>query len=74
MVALADRALYWVKAHGRNGWAFWRHRAERDPGLDANAFRQAPGTEPADVGLALFHSQGGAAAIAGDGRNVPQPS
>lgn len=33
MVALADRALYWVKAHGRNGWAFWRHRAERDPGL-----------------------------------------
>ncbi|MET1025502.1 MAG: hypothetical protein ABWX87_14460, partial [Pseudoxanthomonas sp.] len=28
MVALADRALYHVKSHGRNGWAAYRRAPE----------------------------------------------
>lgn len=32
MIELADRALYFVKTHGRNGWAAYRARRETDLG------------------------------------------
>lgn len=31
LVALADRALYWIKENGRNGWACYRARPEAEP-------------------------------------------
>ncbi|MET0290128.1 MAG: diguanylate cyclase [Pseudoxanthomonas sp.] len=35
MVALADRALYEVKTHGRNGWAAWRPSRTVTPATDS---------------------------------------
>jgi len=35
MVALADRALYEVKTHGRNGWAAWRPSRSATPATDS---------------------------------------
>ena len=35
LVALADRALYWIKENGRNGWACYRARADAEPPADA---------------------------------------
>jgi diguanylate cyclase (GGDEF)-like protein len=32
MIELADRALYFVKTHGRNGWAAYRARRDTDLG------------------------------------------
>ncbi|WP_162782015.1 ligand-binding sensor domain-containing diguanylate cyclase [Arenimonas caeni] len=43
MIELADRALYVVKAHGRNGWAAYRARADTDLGQLQQALRGDPG-------------------------------
>ena len=39
LVSLADRALYEVKAHGRNGWAVYEASPSRSPLPDADAVR-----------------------------------
>ncbi len=43
MIELADRALYFVKAHGRNGWAAYRARTDTDLGELQRALRGEPG-------------------------------
>ena len=43
LVSLADRALYEVKAHGRNGWAVYEASPSRSPLPDADPVRRDPG-------------------------------
>lgn len=43
LVSLADRALYEVKAHGRNGWALYEATPLPLPTLDADHVRRDPG-------------------------------
>jgi FOG: GGDEF domain len=43
LVSLADRALYAVKAHGRNGWALYEATPLPLPALDADHVRRDPG-------------------------------
>ena len=43
LVSLADRALYEVKAHGRNGWAVYEASPSRSPLPDADHVRRDPG-------------------------------
>nr|WP_225583806.1 ligand-binding sensor domain-containing diguanylate cyclase [Pseudoxanthomonas sp. PXM02] len=43
LVSLADRALYEVKAHGRNGWALYEATALPLPSLDPDQVRRDPG-------------------------------
>ena len=40
---MADRALYEVKAHGRNGWAVYEASPSRSPLPDADPVRRDPG-------------------------------
>lgn len=42
MIELADRALYYVKAHGRNGWAAFRTREDTDLSRLQEALRGDP--------------------------------
>ncbi|HEX5693759.1 MAG TPA: GGDEF domain-containing protein, partial [Arenimonas sp.] len=42
MIELADRALYYVKAHGRNGWAAFRTREDTDLSHLQQALRGDP--------------------------------
>ncbi|CAN7206378.1 diguanylate cyclase [Pseudoxanthomonas sp. LjRoot168] len=42
LVSLADRALYEVKAHGRNGWALYEATPLALPALDADQVRRDP--------------------------------
>lgn len=42
MIELADRALYFVKANGRNGWAAYRAREDTDLGQLQQALRGDP--------------------------------
>ena len=42
MIELADRALYYVKAHGRSGWAAFRAREDTDLGQLQTALRGDP--------------------------------
>ncbi|MFT3669275.1 MAG: two-component regulator propeller domain-containing protein [Pseudoxanthomonas sp.] len=43
LVSLADRALYEVKAHGRNGWALYEGVPSSSPLPDADLVRRDPG-------------------------------
>jgi diguanylate cyclase (GGDEF)-like protein len=43
LVSLADRALYEVKANGRNGWALYEAAASPLPSLDPDLLRRDPG-------------------------------
>lgn len=43
LVSLADRALYQVKAQGRNGWAVYEASPSRSPLPDADHVRRDPG-------------------------------
>lgn len=43
LVSLADRALYEVKAHGRNGWALYEATSPSSPLPDAEHVRRDPG-------------------------------
>ena len=43
LVSLADRALYEVKAHGRNGWALYETTPLPLPVVDADQVRRDPG-------------------------------
>jgi len=43
LVSLADRALYDVKAHGRNGWALYEATPLPLPSLDPDLLRRDPG-------------------------------
>ena len=56
MIALADRALYRVKAEGRNGWALWQPAPGADPEAGARAFREDPNADPTAAGLVLVLS------------------
>ncbi|GGA85882.1 GGDEF domain-containing protein [Arenimonas soli] len=42
MIEMADRALYYVKAHGRNGWAAYRAREDTDLAHLQEALRGDP--------------------------------
>ena len=53
LVSLADRALYEVKAHGRNGWALYEASPSPSPLPDADHVRRDPGELVRDGHLAL---------------------
>ena len=53
LVALADRALYWIKENGRNGWACYRARADAEPPADA---AEATPAALIDAGLLVLRS------------------
>ncbi len=60
LVALADRALYWIKENGRNGWACYRARPETE--LPDIGKEEATPVALIDAGLLVLRSDRGYAA------------
>ncbi len=54
MLSLADRALYHVKANGRDGWAQYVARHGLDGAAASAALSADPGLRPEDAGLVLI--------------------
>lgn len=59
MLELADAALYWVKANGRNGWAALRPTAETDTGTLMTQLREGAEAMVESGQLALISSNQG---------------
>lgn len=70
MIELADKALYWVKRHGRNGWAAFRPTAHTVPATLIAQLRE--GVEPL-LAAGILHLLGSEHATASSAADIPDP-